>query len=274
MFVFLFLDSEEEIKQGILESSCPNSHAFWFQRIITDMKDNVKHHNAATYVDIVEVPHNSPGKEEAKGWDKMAKGLLKSLKEKQIPKVLDKSNIVSYNIKWAENGVDSHSSEEHHQYIDKLCQDFFIKMKECIEKAIKDGKNSSPDDKLFEEVAQHAMCCRQLCSSLQDYSKLLDRIKNYMTSQENSPLVIHGQRGSGKSSLVAMAANASPSWSGSEVAVIVRFLGTTHLSSRVHQLLYSICLQLCVVFRVDPKTVPKVSSSNRVQLLFSLQVSK
>lgn len=223
------------------------------------MKDNVKNHNAAKYVDIEEVPHKSHGKEEAREWDKTAKTLLKSLKEKEIPKVLDKSNIISYNIKWGENGIDTHASEEHHQYIERLCHDFLKKMTDCIEKAMKERKNSTLDDKLFEEVAQHALCCRQLCSSLHDHSKSLDMIKSYVTGQGNSPFVVHGQQGSGKTTLVAMAAYSSPSWVGSEVAVIVRFLGTTHHSSKVHQLLYSICQQLCVVFKVDSKSVPKVS---------------
>lgn len=36
-------------------------------------------------------------------------------------KVLDKSNIYFYNIKWGENGVDFYSSEEYYQYIDRFC---------------------------------------------------------------------------------------------------------------------------------------------------------
>lgn len=250
-------DSEEEIKHGILHGDCPNLHAFWFQRIITDMKDNVRHHNAAMYIDIEELPHKTNGKVESKGWDKTAETLLKSLREKQLSKVLDKNNIVSYNIKWGENGVDTHSSEEHHKYIDTLCQDFFKKIKDCIEKAIKERKESRPDDKLFEEVAQHTVCCRQLCSSSHDQSRCLDGIKGYVTGQENSPLVVHGQQGSGKTSLVALVAKECPSWVGSEVAVILRFIGTTYHSSKVQQLLQSICYQLCVVFKDDSKNVPK-----------------
>lgn len=236
-----------------------NSHAVWFHRIITDMKDNITCHNAAKYVDIEEFTHESHGKHETKEWDKTAKTLLESLKETQISKVLDKSSIVSYNIKWHENGVDSHSSEEHHHYIDRLCQDSFKMMKDCIEKAIKGGKNSALENKLFEEVAQHSLHCRELCSSLHNQSKSLDRVKSYITGQGNYPLVVHGQQGSGKTSLVAMAASASPSWVGPEVAVIVRFIGVTHCSSKVHQLLHSLCHQLRAVFKVDSKDVPKVS---------------
>lgn len=131
-------------------------------------------------------------------------------------------------------------------------------MKDNIDKAIKERKNPRLDNKLYQEVAQHAVCCRKFCSSSCVQREALDRIKSYLTGQSNSPLVIHGQQGSGKTWLVAMAANESQSWVGSEVAVVVRFLGTTHHSSKVHSLLQSICQQLCVVFKVDSKNVPQV----------------
>lgn len=257
-FLFLLADSEEEIKQGILQGNSPNSQAFWFQRNITDMKDNVKNNSAAKYVDIEEVPKKLCDKGEAKGLDKTSKTLLKSLKEKQIPKGLDKSNIVSYNIKWGEKGVDTHANEEHAQYIDKLCQDFFAKMKDSIQKAIKERKNPKLDDALFEDVVQHLACCREICSSCCVPRAALDSIKSYVTGQGSSSLVIHGQQGSGKTSLVAMAANKTQSWVGSKAAVVVRFLGSTHNSSKVHSLLQSICHQLRIVLKVDCKNAPQV----------------
>ena len=272
-FLFLLTDSEEEIKQGILQGNPPNSQALWFQRNITDMKDNVKNNSAAKYVDMEEVPKKLCGKGETRGLDKTAKALLKSLKETQIPKVLDKGNVVSYNIKWGEKGVDTHSNEEHAQYINKLCQDFFTKMKDSIHKAIKERKNPKLDDALFEEVVQHLVCCRKLCSSCCLPRAALDRIKSYVTGQGNTPLVIHGPQGSGKTSLVAMAANKAQSWVGSEAAVVVRFLGTTHHSSKVHSLLQSICHQLRMVLKVDCKNAPQVCSHCYLSY-YDYQVSK
>lgn len=232
--------------------------AFWFQRNITDLKDNFKNKSAAKYVDIEEVPQKLQGKGETKAQDKTTKTLLKSLKEKQIPKVLGKSNIVCYNIKWGEKGVDTHSNAEHAQYIDKICEDFLNNMKDSINKAIKQRKKPKLNEELFEEVAQHVMCCRTVCSSSSVQREPLDDIKSYITGQSNSALVIHGQQGSGKTWLVAMATNESRSWVGSEVAVMVRFLGRTHQSSKVHSLLHSICHQLCVIYKVDSKNVPQV----------------
>ena len=219
------------------------------------MEDNVKSHNAPMYVDIEGSSHAN---EEKQQWDMVAKDLLKALKEEKMLKVLDKSKIISYDIKWGENGVDSHSSKEHHHYIDRFCQDFFQQIKRCIQISIKKGRISSPNDKLFEDIAQHLFHCQQLCSSLFIKSKSFHKIMSIVTSQSNSPLVIHGRQGSGKTSLVAMAASACSSSLGPKVAVIVRFIGLTNQSAKIHQLLRSLCHQLSVVFELDSKTVPEV----------------
>lgn len=197
-FLFLLADLEEEIKHGILQGNRPSSQAFWFQRNITDLMDNVKNNRAARYVDFEEVPKKLCGKGQTKGLDKTAETLLKSLKETQISKGLAKGNIFSYNVKWGEKGVDTHSNEEHAQYIDKLCQDFFTKVKDNIQKALKERKNPKLDDSVFEEVVQHLACCRKICSSCCVPRASLGSIKSYVTGQGNTPLVIHGQQGSGK----------------------------------------------------------------------------
>lgn len=215
----------------------------------------MKSHNAPMYVDI---EGSSLGNKEKQQWDMVAKDLLTSLKEEKMLKVLDKSKIISYDIRWGENGVDSHSSKEHHLYVDRFCQDFFQQIKCCIEISIKKGRISSPNDKLFEDVAQHSFHCQQLCSSLFIKSEPFRKVMSNITNQSNSPLVIHGQQGSGKTSLVAMAASACSSSLGPKVAVIVRFIGLTNQSAKIHQLLRSLCHQLSVVFELDSKTVSEV----------------
>lgn len=270
MTLSLFTDSEEEIKQGIIERNLSSLQAFWFKRNITDMKENLNNPRAAKYVDVEELPPKLRGRGEVKGLDKSTKAILKLLKENQIPKAIDDNNIASYNIKWGEKGVDPHSNEEHAQYIKKLCQDYHEKMKKSIEEAVKKKRNTKWDDGVLEEVAQHQINCKKLSSSSScTPSKVLDDIKDYITGQINSPLVIHGKQGSGKTSLIAMAANSCQTWNGSEVATVVRFLGTTHQSCKVHSLLRSICHQLCFVYKADSKNVPQVCLYNFLYSSFS-----
>ncbi|XP_022796831.1 NACHT and WD repeat domain-containing protein 2-like isoform X2 [Stylophora pistillata] len=255
---YLHSDSEEEIKKGILERNSSSSQAFWFRRNITGIEGNLNNPRAAKYVDVEELPLKVRGKGAAKGLDKSAKANLKSLKENQIPKELADSNIASYNINWGEKGVDTHSNKEHAQYIENLCQYYNEKMKKNIEEAVKEKRNTKWDNEVFEEAAQHVINCKNLSSSSTCIpSKALDAIKDYITGQSNSPLVIHGKQGCGKTSLIAMAANSCQTWYGGEVATVVRFLGTTHHSSKVHSLLRSICRQLCLVYKADSKKVPQ-----------------
>ena len=65
--------------------------------------------------------------------DKAAHTLLKNLEEKRIPKLLDSDRIVTYDIKFGENGIDPSMNTTHAQYLDRFCQDFDKLMKSNIE---------------------------------------------------------------------------------------------------------------------------------------------
>ena len=115
-------------------------------------------------------------------------------------------------------------------------------------------------DETFLEAAQHISLCQTKCKHFHGREESLQQIKSYVTGSDTreKPLVIHGPSGSGKSSLVAMAAMSTRSWTVNEAVVILRFLGTGRNSSSIRLVLRSIYLQLCKAFRVDPGNVPEV----------------
>ena len=284
---------EQEIRGGILNTTHPHSQAFWFHRRITDLKENITSDLSPRYIDIVKTPRKqSSGNRTSKTTDTSAEKLLNTLKEEQLYKTLDKNNVVSYNIKWTEKGVDPNLCFEHAQYIDKFCQDVSRMMKEGISRAAK--KHSTElYGPLFEEVAQHTLFCQQFCCNFHGRDETLDEIKNYISGSSNTPFIIHGRSGCGKTSLVAMAAKLTRPWigmeaavvatsfpgspplpatrseersvagrggdPGNEVAVVVRFLGKTRHSSSIHLSLRSICLQLTRVYGIHSSSVPVVS---------------
>ena len=51
--------------------------------------------------------------------------------------------------------IDPASCKEHKEYIDKLCADFEIAMKDQIDRGIKEKESSKINDPLFEEIMQH-----------------------------------------------------------------------------------------------------------------------
>jgi len=77
----------------------------------------------------------------------------------------------------------------------------------------------------------------------------LERIKNHMLSDCEKPMVLYGEGGCGKTSLLAKSAGlASTEWfEGAKPINIIRFLGTTPDSSALAPTLVSICQQVrCV----------------------------
>ena len=87
---------------------------------------------------------------------------------------------------------------------------------------------------------------------------LMKKIHHYIANRCSSPLVIHGDTGTGKTSLVAMAAKHARSWVKQDAIVVLRFLGTTPNSSNIRLTLRSVCLQLCRAMGAN-MTVSKVN---------------
>lgn len=85
----------------------------------------------------------------------------------------------------------------------------------------------------------------------------MERIKNYMLDDSDKLLVLYGEGGCGKTSLLAKAASLSTSqgwFEGSKPISIVRFLGTTPDSSALTPTLISICQQVYFPNRNVPNT--------------------
>lgn len=79
--------------------------------------------------------------------------------------------------------------------------------------------------------------------------------------KSNRPLVIYGESGCGKTSVVSMVAMKTREWLGENLKVIVRYIGTTPDSSLVRLLLRSVCRQICVVYDEDSSFVRNVIMS-------------
>ena len=72
------------------------------------------------------------------------------------------------------------------------------------------------------------------------------------------PLILHGESGSGRSSVIAKSSTMAKEWMGAGVSIVTRLIGSTRDSTSLHLLLQSICLQLSFSYKTDPGIVPKV----------------
>ena len=191
--------------------------------------------------------------------DDTAQKLLNVLREKDIPETLPSTNIVNYDTKWTENGVDPSASPEHADYIEKLCKDFYGTLTQMIENDIQEKETSDSRDAFAEELFQHASFCQKKCKSFYGRKEFLEASKNILLNHDKHAVVLHGGSGCGKTSIMAKIATEVKQWVEDESAiVIVRFIGTSPDSSGIRTLLRSICLQMCKATGQDTADVPEV----------------
>ena len=252
--------TEDEIHNGILKTDSPNKYCLWFRRNIDDLSEVASNSRNISrfYIDFA-----------GDSVDAEATELLKDLKDNHLQQTLDPERIIKYDVKWeAQKGIDPTSCSEHEKYIDKLCTDFQEKLTENILQGIKERENMESKDPLYEELFQQTTICQEKCEMFHGRILELDAIEEYLNTKSNqSPLVVYGQSGSGKTSLVAMAARQCK---GDERrAVVMRFLGTTQQSCNIRTVLVSLCQQICKIFETDPNSIPEVRTL-KLSLCFSL----
>ena len=251
MFFFFLVVTEDEIHHGILRAAYPNKHCLWFRRNIKNLQEK-----ASASKDLSRFFIDMLGAD----LDEEAVRLLKDLKENGVDKTLNADKIIDYEITWdVEKGVDPDHCPEHDKYIEKLCSDFYQKLTESIQDGIDERVRLEIKDALYEEVAEHISTCQRKCAMFHARREELAQISEYLRNDDQSPLVVYGESGCGKTSLVAMAARQADQ-NGDDVrpTILIRFLGTTQQSSNIRNALYSICEQLSRIYESDTSNVPEV----------------
>lgn len=249
-----FIVTEDEIRRGIITVTAPEKHCFWFKRVITDLIQNVDNRNAGKFLDKT-YGNNS-------AVDESAQTLLSSLREKELPAALSTKNVVQYNVQWASDGINPDASAEHAQYLEKLCTDVYDVLTDMIQEAIKEKEASEKEDSLVEEILQHALFCQRKGLACQGRDEFLQSVKQSLLDYRNQRVVIlHGESGCGKTSVMAKIAVEIMTWLEDESPIVVlRFIGTSPESSSVRLLLRSVCQQLQKVTENDSSEIPEVSS--------------
>ena len=94
-------------------------------------------------------------------------------------------------------------------------------------------QNLGPPNPLMEEVTRHALFCRDHTHSFHGQADILQAIHNYVTGPDPiMPLVIYGESGVGKTSLMAkVVLEIQEKSKERNLAVMYRFCGTTPDSS-------------------------------------------
>ncbi len=242
---FCFLVTEDEIRRGIVNAENRSKHCYWFKRNIVDIKENLHKKKARLFIDKT-----------ANGLDEDAVLLLENFKSEKMLKSLPKENVTDYDVHWyGETCIDPVA---HRTYIDKLCNDFYAVLINMINKGIEEKIQKELEDSLVKEISLHTTYCQDKSKVFYGREKILEAILDHVDSEgPNRVLVLNGESGCGKTSIMAVAAKKIKE-KYPVVPLVLRFLGTTSESSTISKLLFSICVQLCRITGKKVSSIPQV----------------
>ena len=129
--------------------------------------------------------------------------LLTKMKTELIPSHLPSDNIYNFKTQWSDNeGI---NEEDHRDYLKLFCDTFEKAILDLIER----GYNNTSVEavgKIYPEVLEHSHQAVQKVERFHGRESLLENIKTYLMSTSDQPLIIHGESGCGKTSVLAKAA--------------------------------------------------------------------
>ena len=249
--------TEDELTHGIFKLPDPQEHCLCYIREIESLQNHLSDKAVSQYIDIN--PKN-PTQVKAK-----SQQLLHKLKNAKIPAYLGSENIRMYSLPWVAGGITLQNTE-HAKYLDQLCQHVFTDLKLLIDRALSSRiPQCIATQELYVEVVQHAKFCANRCEAFCGQENLLSKILTCFTAEQGMPLVVYGESGSGKTSVMAKVATILKSQLGPSCKIVLRFLGTSPSSSSIREVLASVCLQICTIYNIQPPNFIQMDTTEVIQ---------
>ncbi|XP_061186244.1 NACHT and WD repeat domain-containing protein 2-like [Saccostrea echinata] len=249
--------TEMETETGLKERAI-NKKCFWFRKKFRDIENQEPSYTLSRYIECL-------GDE--KVW-KTARERNKAL-QKRMEEKINPDNIYTYELNWTEKGIDP-NNKEHAEYLEQITEDFQTQMIVSIDEAIKEKESNKklslkPER---EEFLRHAALVEEKSSGIRGRDEIVKKIKDYVLGDSKEVLVVHGESGCGKTSVMALAAKQAFQWIRGNGMVLVRFLGSTQESSNLLTLLQSMISQIHQYFKL-----PEVKSQDLQVLVKKFQTS-
>lgn len=169
----------------------------------------------------------------------------------------DTQKLVFY-VKWHEEGIDPANFEDDEHYISEMCDTLKEELKKLIDGLLEEDFLEEANEvyrgiekQLYIELIQQYQACKKLSKDFIGQESVLNSIKEYVCSDSNHPLIIHGPLGCGKTLLIAKVSEMSSSWS-PLACIVPRLVSLTAESSTQQQLLRSIAEQCCALYGEHP----------------------
>ncbi|KAL4223122.1 NACHT and WD repeat domain-containing protein 2 [Mactra antiquata] len=239
-------DFENLLREGLLSLDKKNAddNCLVYIRDIKNIDERLTAKNAGSFVDL-EQESCTRNTEKARRIN-----MLRDFVEESIAP----SNMVKSEIEL--NGC-ALNEEKSGEYVTSIGRHFFSEVTRLVNKQM-ENREKIFEDSLINELTLHWGLMKNLLVHPGQDEVLAD-VRAYIMTDTDQPLVLVGETGCGKSSLIAAAANdingimqkgnlAMPT------AIVTRFIGSTSKSEDVQQFLYYMCHQLAYItgrFRQD-----------------------
>ncbi|XP_068899926.1 NACHT and WD repeat domain-containing protein 2 isoform X2 [Tenebrio molitor] len=236
--------TEREVINGILNVKNTKNHCLAYIRYINNINlQNLK--KASLFVDII---NRSLDSESAK--------LLGNLRDERLPAKIESSNMQKYTVEWI--GREGLDNETHEDYLKHFITHFYKNIVKLVDRAMR-KEDSSAQGQIVTEILQHLHACNNSVKVFYGREESLEHIHQYMTNDSDKLLILYGEGGCGKTSLLAKTASmcTSTEWfKNAKPISIIRFLGTTPDSSALTPTLISICQQISYNFMLPFDGIP------------------
>ncbi|XP_076043047.1 NACHT domain- and WD repeat-containing protein 1 isoform X2 [Oratosquilla oratoria] len=236
---------EQEIKQSVFMNQESAKHCLWICRKFTHFPSHNIPAHGKIYVAV---------EPESK---KRLDILQSELKER-----LDEIRMLKFRVKWHNSGMNP-EVPEHAQFVEDLCAQISPLLISIIDSIIEEDETKEElksylgiEKRLFHELMQQSLMCQFRYKNFMGRHELLTKIRRYLNNDSCVPLIMHGEVGCGKSSLIAKAMERCCEWL-NDVPLVVRFVGLTPGSSTTEQVLRSIAEQCCALYGEHPAEAAK-----------------
>ncbi|KAF6030702.1 hypothetical protein EB796_011001 [Bugula neritina] len=112
-------------------------------------------------------------------------------------------------------------------------------------------------DRIYADILQHLHMCLNLVKLFKGREEIIHRVTEYLKGSNNIPLIMYGESGCGKTSLLAKSASlVREVYNDATPVLLIRFLGTSPDSSTIQPLLHSLCVQISYLYDQPIEDIP------------------
>ncbi|XP_071808214.1 NACHT domain- and WD repeat-containing protein 1-like isoform X2 [Asterias amurensis] len=242
---------ENELVHASQLSNEASGKCLFVFRTLEDFPQNVENQEMHNYVDI-----RKPSRPKIY---KKAQERIKFLKETKIPSLAIEENVFTYSTPWSTNGLDPQNVDEHVQYVKEMTSQIVFRIKELINEEIakekENTRNVDNSKSVMSEVIAHGHVAASKKKNFINRDSIVSQVERLINpakveaKKENHPIILHGEAGSGKTTVVAQLVHLAPSWLGDGSTLVARFMGRTTNCKTMRDLLESSCHQILEVYK-------------------------